>query len=106
MSLLPDPPDPDERTRKLAAEEAERDPLKAATHTAAVKAGLRTGAQTASTSFGLFVIGSQALTWGDLGAQAVGVGIALGGALLNGLAAGLVSYGSFIGGGIPAAYRA
>ncbi|PPG33967.1 hypothetical protein C5E10_09240 [Pseudoclavibacter sp. RFBG4] len=110
MSLTPEPneshADHDERTRALAQEQAERDPLRSATHTAAVKAGLRTGAQTASTSFALFAIGAQAATWGDLGAQAVAAGIALGGALLNGTAAGIVSYLSFMSGGIPAAYRA
>ncbi|PPF39813.1 hypothetical protein [Pseudoclavibacter sp. AY1H1] len=113
MSLIPDPAETygehGERTVKPAAEQRdadlERDPLAAGTHVAAAKAGIRTGAQTASTSFAGYAITSQAVTWGDVGAQGVGLVIALGSALLTGVAAGTVSYLSFIGKGVPAEYR-
>lgn len=75
-------------------------------HTAAVRAGIRTGAQTAGSAI---VVGGgigQAATWGELGAQAIALGITVGGALLAGAGAGVAAYLSFIGKGVPAEYQA
>ncbi|MGO2750564.1 MAG: hypothetical protein ACTIA6_10980 [Pseudoclavibacter sp.] len=96
----------DERTRKLAAEEAERDPLRAATHRQAATAGIRTGAQ--AFAGGLVTVGmvAQAVTWGDLGTQAAAAAISLASALVSGALAGAASYALFLARGVPAACRA
>lgn len=112
MSLIPDPEqthgDFDERTAKLAAEQsaAESDPFNAAAHKAAATAGIRTGAQAFAGALVTTGGVSQVLTWGDLGAQGIGAGIAVGSALVTGVLAGLGAYALFLGRGVPAAYRA
>lgn len=72
---------------------------------AALTAGYRTGAQAASTTLGLATVASQVATWGDLHAQLVAFGLALGSAAIVGVGSGLVAYLEWTAKGTPDAYQ-
>ena len=72
---------------------------------AALTAGYRTGAQAASTTLGLAIVASQVATWGDVQAQLVSFGVALGSAAIVGVSSGLVAYLQVLSKGVPDAYQ-
>lgn len=75
------------------------------THRAALVAAYRTGLQSAGSALATSVVASQALTWGDVGAQALGLAIAFASAVVIGVGAGLITFAQVTAQGLPDAYQ-
>jgi hypothetical protein len=80
------------------------DPFNPAIQRAALRAGVRTFAQSTSAAFVLTAATGQAVTWGDVRAQMIALLLALGAAAVVGLGAAVQAYLSFVAKGVPADY--